>query len=48
MPILAGIIVGYGLSLYYGIVDFNVVHEAAWLAMPNFVAPEFNWHAIAL
>ncbi|MEL4424771.1 uracil-xanthine permease family protein [Shewanella indica] len=47
MPILAGIIVGYSLSLYYGIVDFNVVHEAAWLAMPNFVAPEFNWHAIA-
>lgn len=47
MPILAGIIVGYSLSLFYGIVDFSVVEQAAWLAMPNFVAPEFNWHAIA-
>ncbi len=47
MPILAGIIVGYGLSLAYGIVDFNPVLQASWIAIPNFVAPEFNWHAIA-
>lgn len=47
MPILAGIIVGYGLSLAFGIVDFSPVSNAAWISMPNFVAPEFNWHAIA-
>ncbi|WP_281214033.1 uracil-xanthine permease family protein [Shewanella insulae] len=47
MPILAGIIVGYGLSLIFGVVDFAPVAQASWLAMPNFVAPEFNWHAIA-
>lgn len=47
MPILAGIIVGYGLSLFFGVVDFAPVAQASWLAMPNFVAPEFNWHAIA-
>ncbi|MGI2158911.1 uracil-xanthine permease family protein [Shewanella baltica] len=47
MPILAGIIVGYGLSLAYGIVDFAVVTAASWIAIPKFVAPEFNWHAIA-
>jgi len=47
MPILAGIIVGYGLSLSFGIVDFTPVTAASWIAMPNFVAPEFNWHAIA-
>ncbi|MXR67221.1 uracil permease [Shewanella sp. JBTF-M18] len=47
MPILAGIIVGYGLSLIFGVVDFTPVAQASWLAMPNFVAPEFNWHAIA-
>ncbi|WP_076413681.1 uracil-xanthine permease family protein [Shewanella sp. UCD-KL12] len=47
MPILAGIIVGYGLSLSFGIVDFTPVTTASWIAMPNFVAPEFNWHAIA-
>lgn len=47
MPILAGILVGYSLSLAYGIVDFAPVMAASWLAIPNFVAPEFNWHAIA-
>ncbi|MPY24718.1 uracil-xanthine permease family protein [Shewanella sp. YLB-07] len=47
MPILAGILVGYGLSLSFGIVDFTPVAQASWIAMPNFVAPEFNWHAIA-
>ncbi|AAN55895.1 uracil-xanthine permease [Shewanella oneidensis MR-1] len=47
MPILAGIIVGYGLSLAFGIVDFSVVTAANWIAIPKFVAPEFNWHAIA-
>jgi uracil permease len=46
MPILAGILVGYGISLGFGVVDFTPVSQAAWLAMPNFVAPEFNWHAI--
>ncbi|NJB67379.1 uracil permease [Desulfobaculum xiamenense] len=46
IPILCGITVGYTLSLCYGIVDFTRVHEAAWLAMPNFVFPEFNWEAI--
>jgi len=47
MPILAGIIVGYGLSLSFGIIDFSPVAAASWISMPNFVAPEFNWHAIA-
>ena len=47
MPILAGIIVGYSLSLGFGIVDFTPVINASWIAMPNFVAPEFNWYAIA-
>ncbi|RTR33302.1 uracil-xanthine permease family protein [Shewanella atlantica] len=47
MPILAGIIVGYGLSLSFGIIDFSPVATASWISMPKFVAPEFNWHAIA-
>ncbi|MCL1073062.1 uracil-xanthine permease family protein [Shewanella dokdonensis] len=47
MPILAGIIVGYVLSLFMGIVDFSAVNTAAWFSVPNFVAPEFSWKAIA-
>ncbi|MCW3174042.1 uracil-xanthine permease family protein [Shewanella subflava] len=46
MPILAGITVGYSLSLMFGVVDFTPVHQAAWLSIPDFVAPEFHWQAI--
>jgi len=46
MPILGGILVGYSLSLFYGIVDFTPVHQAAWFALPAFVMPEFNINAI--
>ncbi|WP_394127682.1 uracil-xanthine permease family protein [Vibrio hepatarius] len=45
-PILGGIIVGYCLSLGYGIVDFTPVQQAAWFALPNFTFPEFNINAI--
>lgn len=46
VPILCGIVVGYILSLIYGIVDFSAFESAAWFAIPNFTAPEFNWQAI--
>lgn len=46
LPILGGIIIGYGVALFFGIVDFSGVEKAAWFAMPNFIAPEFNWQAI--
>jgi len=46
IPILFGIIVGYIISLFYGIIDFTSIEKAAWFAIPNFVAPEFNWEAI--
>lgn len=46
LPILGGIILGYIVALFYGIVDFTSFQNAAWFAMPNFVAPEFNWQAI--
>lgn len=46
VPILMGITVGYLISLYFGLIDFSKVTTASWFAMPNFVAPEFNWQAI--
>ncbi len=46
VPILLGITVGYGLSLVFGLVDFTPVGQAAWFALPDFVAPEWNWRAI--
>ncbi len=46
LPILCGIIVGYVVSLMFGIVSFDAVAAAPWFAMPKFVAPEFNLEAI--
>ncbi|WP_217475049.1 uracil-xanthine permease family protein [Stutzerimonas stutzeri] len=46
VPILAGVAVGYGLSLAFGVVDTTGIVAAPWLALPNFVAPEFHWGAI--
>ncbi|MBL1378695.1 uracil-xanthine permease family protein [Zobellella iuensis] len=46
VPITAGITVGYGLALWFGVVDFTPVREAAWFSVPNFVAPEWHWQAV--
>ncbi len=46
VPILAGVAVGYGLSFAFGVVDTSGIAAAPWLAMPNFIAPEFNIGAI--
>ena len=46
VPIFCGVIVGYLLSLFFGILDFTVISNAAWLSVPQFVAPEWNWHAV--
>ncbi|MCK7552162.1 MULTISPECIES: uracil-xanthine permease family protein [Marinobacter] len=46
IPIMFGVIVGYLLSAFAGIVDLTPIREAAWLAIPDFVAPAFSWSAI--
>ncbi|MDV6319027.1 uracil-xanthine permease family protein [Chromohalobacter sp. HP20-39] len=46
IPIMGGIVVGYALGLAMGVVDLTPVHDAAWLAWPNFVTPTFNLAAI--
>jgi uracil permease len=46
IPILCAIIVGYVLSLFFGIVDFTAVAQAPWFAVPHFTFPEFHWQAI--
>ena len=46
VPILVGVLVGYLVSLFLGIVDFSKVTQAAWLAVPDFGKPEFNLAAI--
>ncbi len=46
VPILAGVLVGYSLSWFMGVVDFSSVGEAGWLSVPGFVTPEFKLAAI--
>ncbi len=46
IPIFVAIIVGYTLSMFLGEVDFTPIKEASWFALPKFVFPKFNWHAI--
>ena len=46
VPIFAGVIVGYALSFFFGVVDFSSIAAAPWFAVPDFVAPEWNWHAV--
>ncbi|MED5387916.1 MAG: uracil-xanthine permease family protein [Pseudomonadota bacterium] len=46
LPILCGVVSGYLVALLLGMVDFSRVEQAAWLAMPEFVAPSFQWQAI--
>ncbi len=46
LPILCGITAGYITSVFAGLVNFAPVQAAAWLAVPKFTFPEFNWQAI--
>ena len=46
VPIFSAIVVGYVVSIFMGKVEFTLIKEAAWLALPEFVRPELNWSAI--
>ena len=46
LPIMAGVLVGYGLAWALGEVDFTNVNQAGWVATPGFVFPEFHLAAI--
>ena len=48
VPVLIGIIAGYIFALTQGAIDFTPVKEAAWIGLPNFQTPQFNWAAIAV
>ena len=46
IPIICGIVVGYAVSLFFGIVDFSGISKAAWFSVPHFTLPEWNLQAI--
>lgn len=48
IPILIGVISGYILSIFMGLVNTAPIAEASWLAMPTIYTPTFNINAIII
>ena len=48
IPILIGVISGYILSWFMGVVDFSVVETIPWISVPTFYEPKFNLSAIMM
>lgn len=46
IPILVGVVAGYLLSAFMGIVDWSGVVKAPWFALPTFYTPRFEWVAM--
>ena len=46
IPILCGVGTGYITALFLGLVKFDAVKEAAFIAWPNFTLPVWNWEAV--
>jgi uracil permease len=42
LPILFGAVVGYLVSIPFGLVNFSLIGEAAWLRVPSFTFPAFE------
>lgn len=48
VPILTGVLAGYGLAAVLGMVDVQKIADAPWFAVPHFYAPTLDWNAILL
>ncbi|MEW8979145.1 MAG: solute carrier family 23 protein [Symbiobacterium sp.] len=46
LPIMTGIVVGFGAALAFGLVDWTAVQAADWFAVPPVMAPKFSLSAI--
>lgn len=48
IPILIGIVSGYVIAYFVGIVDFTAVKEAAWFALPEVYQMKIDWSSILI
>ena len=46
VPIMFAIVVGYVISIFMGLVNFQPVFDAPWFSLPNITTPEFKLEAI--
>ncbi|HEY4554530.1 MAG TPA: uracil permease [Bacillaceae bacterium] len=42
IPILIGIVSGYIIAFFFGLVDLSAVREASWISMPTYYKMQFN------
>jgi len=45
IPILLGIVSGYVIAYFFGLLDFELVDQATWLSMPDVYTMKFDWSA---
>ena len=48
IPILSGVVSGYIIAACSGLVDWTVVEQAPWFALPTIYTPQFNMNAILI
>ncbi|WP_077488244.1 uracil-xanthine permease family protein [Sinomonas mesophila] len=48
LSILVGVVIGYGVAVARGEVDFSKVDAAAWIGLPHFQTPEFHVGVLGL
>lgn len=48
IPVLTSVVLGYLLAMTKGMVDYSVINNAPWFALPDFTLPTFNINAILI
>ena len=48
VSVLLGVLIGYAVAVWRGEVDFTAVREAAWIGLPEFHHPEFNFALVPM
>jgi len=48
IPILGGLVIGYVISMIFGIVDFSGLAEASIVGLPGFTLPQFSWQVFLI
>src|SRR5699024_12700429 len=46
IPILLGIITGYVIAYFFGLVNFDAVSTASWITAPEFYSLKIHWPSI--
>lgn len=48
LSILVGVLIGYGVAMLRGEVEFDKFNAAAWVGLPDFVTPSFDFAVLGL